>query len=614
MLSFFSNAHAARVLLQRALRLNKQSKKLWQTYFELELWHVARGIERRRLLGLNADPIPADDEEELEDELGIPWVVYRHATKNILELTFAMSLLEATGAGCAVTNGRSEFIDGSNTLQKEIQADIFSRFSVSLNYWSSMVKMSAAEHLSSLKHRQKSRNSLWKANEKQTVSATDGKSDSRKELYRDNSVSLLMDKLRMISAGVGECLSLLKSCKDTMNRNELSPSFLAACWCRMFAMLSPVLSVPANVDVNLSDLDLFRSQAHMNSSNIVEILFEELNESSKFLKEYVIEVTARDDDPYVLAAQLNIAYTQAVLGKQYPSALGSEIVKSVDSLKDVLENVMQWLSDNSTEQNSIDVWSIIAEKVFHTLSVIGLFSGNHDTQLQKLCTLVMSRGNLLVNVALNCHSVTLSTEIDNLLLPGSCISELKSRLFVEAIEKTMLRNVEETLLYAEVNTAMETALLGRMPTTVPENSLMSTADCIYVDWLIRYTELALLHEGEAGWQRACEFVETRCFTERPHSITSSLSLESYYQRVVEQGMTLLRPYYVLNQKVDNHNLASFVLKLIDGAMLRCQCHDKTILDKDSGGLFLEVKEEIQRLSGQFDEANHTRWKRARMFY
>ena len=92
-----SNAHAARVLLQRSLRVIKHSEKLWQTYFELELWYIARGDERRRVLGIQESKA----QNSSDDNLGVPWVVYRHATKEIPSLSFAVSLLKATGKGFA---------------------------------------------------------------------------------------------------------------------------------------------------------------------------------------------------------------------------------------------------------------------------------------------------------------------------------------------------------------------------------------------------------------------------------------------------------------------------------------------------------------------------------
>ena len=67
------NFHAARVLLQRALRVNSKNNQLWAKYFELELWNVLRVKERRRILleDLHNNPSAAkkirpEDEDEME--------------------------------------------------------------------------------------------------------------------------------------------------------------------------------------------------------------------------------------------------------------------------------------------------------------------------------------------------------------------------------------------------------------------------------------------------------------------------------------------------------------------------------------------------------------------
>jgi U3 small nucleolar RNA-associated protein 6 len=49
-----NNATSARVLLQRALRLNKDSKKTWLEYFRMEMLYVAKLRVRRSLLGLES--------------------------------------------------------------------------------------------------------------------------------------------------------------------------------------------------------------------------------------------------------------------------------------------------------------------------------------------------------------------------------------------------------------------------------------------------------------------------------------------------------------------------------------------------------------------------------
>ena len=78
------NAHAARILLQRSLRSNKHSTKLWIHYFEFELWSAMRILERQRILGLEVDHSIILN--------GAPGVVLRHALKAIKDIDYACDL------------------------------------------------------------------------------------------------------------------------------------------------------------------------------------------------------------------------------------------------------------------------------------------------------------------------------------------------------------------------------------------------------------------------------------------------------------------------------------------------------------------------------------------
>ena len=83
-LEYNGNGHAARILLQRSLRSNKTSKKLWLYYFELELWSSTRILERQRILGLDIDNNIIIN--------GAPAVVLRHAIKAIKDIDYACDL------------------------------------------------------------------------------------------------------------------------------------------------------------------------------------------------------------------------------------------------------------------------------------------------------------------------------------------------------------------------------------------------------------------------------------------------------------------------------------------------------------------------------------------
>lgn len=85
-----NSAEAARKLLQRALRVNKLSKRLWQRYFELELWNVARISNRKKILKI--------EQEEAEKErlrvMSAPLVVFRYAVAAIPDVQFAYELYD----------------------------------------------------------------------------------------------------------------------------------------------------------------------------------------------------------------------------------------------------------------------------------------------------------------------------------------------------------------------------------------------------------------------------------------------------------------------------------------------------------------------------------------
>ncbi|KAG0170590.1 U3 snoRNP protein [Apophysomyces sp. BC1034] len=67
-----ANIGAARVLMQRALRLNPHEESLWHEYFRLELLYVEKIKARRRILGIDEKSLakeePEDEDMEQEDE------------------------------------------------------------------------------------------------------------------------------------------------------------------------------------------------------------------------------------------------------------------------------------------------------------------------------------------------------------------------------------------------------------------------------------------------------------------------------------------------------------------------------------------------------------------
>lgn len=131
------NTHAARVLLQRSLRINRDSEKLWLRYFQLEIWAAIRVYERRELLGL--DNSMGDSACLKSNDLAsepcttLALVVYRHAIGAIPSLHFAQTMLECCPAVTSISLLRSSVCD-----------DIRNRHGNSGSYWISEYKRCVA--------------------------------------------------------------------------------------------------------------------------------------------------------------------------------------------------------------------------------------------------------------------------------------------------------------------------------------------------------------------------------------------------------------------------------------------------------------------------------------
>ncbi|GAA5810647.1 hypothetical protein MFLAVUS_004071 [Mucor flavus] len=80
-----SNMAAARILLQRALRLMPQNQQLWHEYFRLELIYIEKIKLRRRVLGIEEekgeDAMEVDNENDDDNTIKLPAVTGEDASK-----------------------------------------------------------------------------------------------------------------------------------------------------------------------------------------------------------------------------------------------------------------------------------------------------------------------------------------------------------------------------------------------------------------------------------------------------------------------------------------------------------------------------------------------------
>ena len=120
-----NNLHSARTLLQRSLRANKTSQKLWKKYFEFELWNAVRITERQRILGLEVDNSPIQ---------GAPQVIFKHALISLpTEVEFACELHKSS-------------LSVSLALGDALEKMLLQTFGGSCQFWSYLADLSFDRH------------------------------------------------------------------------------------------------------------------------------------------------------------------------------------------------------------------------------------------------------------------------------------------------------------------------------------------------------------------------------------------------------------------------------------------------------------------------------------
>lgn len=120
-----NNLHSTRTLLQRSLRANKMSLRLWSKYFELELWNAIRITERQRILGLEVDDAPVH---------GAPIVVFKHALIALPEeIDFACNLHRSS-------------MNISTPLTLSLEAMLLESFGGKVHVWEYLASLSFDRH------------------------------------------------------------------------------------------------------------------------------------------------------------------------------------------------------------------------------------------------------------------------------------------------------------------------------------------------------------------------------------------------------------------------------------------------------------------------------------
>ena len=131
-----NNVHAARVLLQTALRANKKSKKLWARYFDLELWNAAKIYQRQETLKKSKPGIKTvTTEQEEQDQLGLiaaPGVVFKHALQAVDDPALACEM-------------HSSCVEVSEPLAQTLEQQLKEKFGASSLVWRHLLTVASKD-------------------------------------------------------------------------------------------------------------------------------------------------------------------------------------------------------------------------------------------------------------------------------------------------------------------------------------------------------------------------------------------------------------------------------------------------------------------------------------
>lgn len=110
------NSYSVRVLLQRALRFNYASERIWLYYFNFEIWNATRIKDRKRLLDLDTDNTVL---------LGAPLIVVKHALNSINHVQFGIKLYDVAHSVSDVLSAKVEEVLMTKFPNSEILVEHF---------------------------------------------------------------------------------------------------------------------------------------------------------------------------------------------------------------------------------------------------------------------------------------------------------------------------------------------------------------------------------------------------------------------------------------------------------------------------------------------------------
>jgi hypothetical protein len=368
------NTQSARSLLQRALRANASSRKLWARYFELELWNSLRIVQRQKHLSVLPSQPPTNS---------APLVVFRHAIRAIPALEFAIEILLT--------------VDGANGfLAQQIVSEMKIKFSNEPALWTFLVEHLSLPSSSAPKKRKRGEETSRLGSFKLAVASAQSSfsvclgllrevGEVTEQLLPDNRIEFLEPIARSVAQVLASVGSSLSSCLS----EEMAPDLSSV---EMVDLLSQLRSTKCAL---MTQLCLGRAGAteaklvHLNCSvaAVAEAVQESLMlDAAMGWISLEVEVVAA-----VTAESGSAGGGRALLGRNsWPSFVSLQPQSLASHLHGLAEWIREWSAELSVAESvSVRVaaaWaSLVSRSVRSTLVLHGRLAEGRDLGI-RLCS------------------------------------------------------------------------------------------------------------------------------------------------------------------------------------------------------------------------------------
>eukprot|EP01041_Mallomonas_annulata_P004205 gene4205-8365_t len=553
-----NNAHATRILLQRSLRVNKTSQKLWLKYFEMELWYLLRNDTRKNILGLESS---ISTKESFMNSP--PIIVFKHAILAINNPEFAYQLHDSC-------------ISISYELAVLIEEHLYSNYSHLDSYWTyiceSRVQNILKDYIpSNIQNKKNSNKRLRELSPQDTLEVIITSMNTCVDTI-NNAISHLQ-KEDSVEVSVEES----SSSAHTSNNNEIKIETIIQIKLNTRNQIL-IKSLRKSLDIIIESITKMNLHDIFNNNNNQQIL----DDTIFFQPGQSVRFMDLIDNIYELLNTLHSTHENS--SSTSTSSLSCE--NSANNLSSILE-IIQMIYKYSALLISID----LGEEILNHAIDIAINISSSYTSLSSTSTLAST----------STSNSTITNNNDSL--------QTRSVWCLKYVRVSMIISTEDMKDSIATSTTTNTTSTTKSKSSMKSAKATATSTSTSVPVFMNLTDV----------HTACDWIQ-EILTSYPH-LKIDLDLEELFEFVLKLEIHNIHliasadaissssslPFGLVTQidsKEKNSSLSSksaiiTAKRIVDWAVVACP----------TVGKFWIQLEEIERLLGDHKAANHSRWRR-----